>query len=923
MSLIRGEQITGSVAQAQTASYYIETDPIFTAKSASLATTGSNTFNGNQTIQGNITVYGTASVDVFITNYQSSSIIYSSGSTKFGDTLDDSHQFTGSVLITGSEFKYNNFNVINSSLTSSMTVLSSSYATTASYLLNNPPPFPYTGSAQITGSLSINGVDYEFTSASFNQRILNNSASIAYLSSSFLTFSSSYNTASFTGSFTGLLYGTASWSNNSVTSSYYQETDPIFVAKSASLATTGSNIFKGNQTISGSIYLNSGSVINSTGADIIIKAGVGNNAGVALYNNSFTQYLAVDDTGSYANKFTVADKLTIAGSNGKLIYTGTTTGPSPTLAEVHTNDDYPWLERFYNDTFSTSSAIMAYFGWNDGRFVFHNESTQSIGLQVNGFNAENGLLVYSDKVAFINNVEITGSLNAPSITGSLLGTASYALTASYVNPLYQNVVITGSLFVTQSHISTVDYIDFNPNATIPGFNTGRLHWIDDTKTLQLDTDVNNFELEIGHQNVVRGRNTTGYTLTKGMIVYINGESGNRPTFTTASWQGDPSSASTLGFIAQDISDNQTGYVVTSGILRGINTNAFTPGTQLYLSSSGQYTSTVPISPNHEVRLGKTITQAINGYIYVDIMNGYELGELHDVLINGKTNGDLISWDSGSRVWKNTKTLSGSYSLSGSLTTNGGISTVSLTSSFISASSITGSLFGTSSWALNSTTASFVQTAQTASYVLNAVSSSYALTASYVANASSFPFTGSAIITGSLIVSGSIVSTNGITGSLFGTASWANNSVTASYAATSSYAQTASYVLQAVSASYAATSSYANDFTIGDKLYQDGTLTHRSTVTSTIVGTNNLYTQATGSYTSAFGKYTIFKDANARAGEFMTVWNGTSVTYTDVSTTDIGSTSTIAFSSAVVGSNIQINAVAGSSGWKIKMLTTFI
>jgi hypothetical protein len=56
-------------------------------------------------------------------------------------------------------------------------------------------------------------------------------------------------------------------------------------------------------------------------------------------------------------------------------------------------------------------------------------------------------------------------------------------------------------------------------------------------------------------------------------------------------------------------------------------------------------------------------------------------------------------------------------------------------------------------------------------------SSYALTASFVANASSFPFTGSAIITGSLVVTGSTTSTGGFTGSLFGTASFA---ATASY-----------------------------------------------------------------------------------------------------------------------------------------------
>jgi hypothetical protein len=203
--------------------------------------------------------------------------------------------------------------------------------------------------------------------------------------------------------------------------------------------------------------------------------------------------------------------------------------------------------------------------------------------------------------------------------------------------------------------------------------------------------------------------------------------------------------------------------------------------------------------------------------------------------------------------------------------------------------------------------------------------SYAVTASYAMNGggggSGFPFTGSAVITGSLIVTGSTTSTEGFTGSLLGTAT------TASYvlqAVSSSYAVTASFLLGSViSASYASTASTAGDFIINDRLYQDGTLTHRSTVMSTIVGSNNLYTQATESYTSAFGKYTLHNGANARAGEFLTVWNGTTTTYTDISTTDIGDTTDITFDSIIVGSNIEIDAVAGTSGWTVKILTTFI
>ena len=73
-----------------------------TRMTGSYATTGSNTFVASQTIQGDLTVAGTGSFDHFTTIYVSSSVIYQSGSTKFGDSMDDTHTFTGSLSITGS-----------------------------------------------------------------------------------------------------------------------------------------------------------------------------------------------------------------------------------------------------------------------------------------------------------------------------------------------------------------------------------------------------------------------------------------------------------------------------------------------------------------------------------------------------------------------------------------------------------------------------------------------------------------------------------------------------------------------------------------------------------------------------------------------------------------------------------------------------
>ena len=60
-----------------------------------LGTSDSPTFGG-------LTVNGTLTAKEFHTQLVSASIIFQSGSTKFGDTLDDTHQFTGSVLVTGS-----------------------------------------------------------------------------------------------------------------------------------------------------------------------------------------------------------------------------------------------------------------------------------------------------------------------------------------------------------------------------------------------------------------------------------------------------------------------------------------------------------------------------------------------------------------------------------------------------------------------------------------------------------------------------------------------------------------------------------------------------------------------------------------------------------------------------------------------------
>ena len=244
---------------------------------------------------------------------------------------------------------------------------------------------------------------------------------------------------------------------------------------------------------------------------------------------------------------------------------------------------------------------------------------------------------------------------------------------------------------------------------------------------------------------------------------------------------------------------------------------------------------------------------------------------------------------------------------GSATTStlAGLSDVSLTS--LANNNLLTYNSGTSKWENVSTV--------TANVVGNLTgTASLAATASYI---------NPTFISASAAASGFGSGGGGSTSGLLTTASF--NAYTGSsisqFAGTASFATTAQNVIGSVTT--AATASYSTNFTVANTLILDETLTDFVKVNSTIVGTNNLFQQTTGSYTSAHGKYTLLKGANARAGEFITVWNGTSVTYFDNSTTDIGNTSDITFQSQVVTSQIQLNAVAASSGWTVKMLVTYL
>jgi hypothetical protein len=93
----------------------------------------------------------------------------------------------------------------------------------------------------------------------------------------------------------------------------------------------------------------------------------------------------------------------------------------------------------------------------------------------------------------------------------------------------------------------------------------------------------------------------------------------------------------------------------------------------------------------------------------------------------------------------------------------------------------------------------------------------------------------------------------------------------------------------------------------------------TTRTGSAAGINTLYTLPTSSYDAVYIDYTIRSGSNARAGNFMAMWSGTSVNFTDNSITEFGTTSGFIFGAHVSGSNMVVTGSSPTAGWTVKTI----
>jgi hypothetical protein len=216
------------------------------------------TINGNQAVNGNVSISGRLTVNEVVAQYETASILFSTGSTKLGDQITDKHEFTGSTNITGS-FIVNGANLTDFSASNS--------ATFTNYSSSNSTLFTNTSSSINTTlfavSSSINTTLFA-VSSSTNTTLFAVSSSI---NTTLFAVSSSTNTTLFAvSSSNSTTFTNYSSSNSTVFTNYSSSNSELITNYSSSINST---ILDVSSSINTNIYAISSSI------DSTIKANLG------------------------------------------------------------------------------------------------------------------------------------------------------------------------------------------------------------------------------------------------------------------------------------------------------------------------------------------------------------------------------------------------------------------------------------------------------------------------------------------------------------------------------------------------------------------------------------------------------------------------------------------------------------------------
>ena len=896
---------TNSASFATFSSSYVNESASFesriTTNSASFASFSGSYINESSSFASRITI-NSSSFAVFSGSYINESSSFASrittNSASFasfsGSYINESSSFASRITTDSASFTVFSGSYVNesSSFASRITTNSASFTTFSGSYVNESASFASRITTNSASFTTFSG-SYVNESASFASRNTTNSASISSLSASFSVFSGSFMTGSFTGSFTGSLLGTASYANNANSSSYaltasYASNVPVTAsyannATSASYALTASYASNVPVTASYALTANTASyALNSDlldGKDSSIFATTGSN--LFIGNQIITGSFAITGSTLQIGNNTLAGNTILSGS---VIISGSTTSPVTPTIKIYGDMETDGVIKFMPVNKNIDTSISA-------SYIFVSGSTNDLYFSQNG----NGY----------NNVTrlrwLEGNLYSGLLNGGLISQSSSTI---YQVGSGSGVLVNLNASFGGNPYPTIKYLNWsNLSASIAPLSASY-----DQSFIAIDDTGNIFTQGTPYTD---GQFNT--TIPIGIVLHQNRSTIN--------------GTQTFASLAYGWKQRSSDFIRAFGPLK-------LSGLDLYPSSS----------------LGLTVG---SGTAWSDGRN-YTIDPNNPSYIT----------DSGTIVSKIFR-----YRQSGSAAwvydTNGGVGYTTINPTQYSNSGSLASV-GSGNWSIQR--AYFFPNSVTKAIYVYYGNARYATEAEAIANLQFEPFVeapntaAQAVYLGAIIISGNGDFTNsnnykflpsGLFRSIGGTGG-GGSSVTTTLAGLSDVnisgpldhqpltynttankwinastisASLAGNALTATSASYAQTASYVNP--LSQNVNINGTLAvsqslYVNKITGSLAsGAQTISTNATGSYTSAFYNYTLSSGGNARAGQFMVVWNGSSIQYTDASTLDIGSTSGVALTASLNNGNVLLTTVLPTSGWTIKTNINFL